>query len=179
MSAKSCFRIPFNKQHKKRTQTLLQSAQPHLYHIYWPFWTYISWKMSMLVPFKILRLFVNTLTDDDKYSLLNKDNLTQPIQIILSQKRKALSQFFAAFLKWTLNIAHFRKKDDPHSWCISEITVSEFVRCRILRLFANTLTADDKYPLLNRDNLTQPIQITLSQKQKTFSHFSPHFWELH
>ena len=33
----------------------------------------------------------------------------------------------------------------------------------------NTLTANDKYTLLNRDNLTQPIQIHLSQKEKTFS----------
>ena len=36
----------------------------------------------------------------------------------------------------------------------------------------NTLTADDKYSLLNRDNLTQPIQIVLSQKEKTFPDFS-------
>ena len=36
----------------------------------------------------------------------------------------------------------------------------------------NTLTADDKYSLLNRDNLTQPIQIVLSKKEKTFSDFS-------
>ena len=42
---------------------------------------------------------------------------------------------------------------------------------KILRLFANTLTADDKHYLLNRDNLTQPIQMQLSQKQKTFSQF--------
>ena len=75
--------------------------------------------------FKILRLFVNTLTDDDKYSLLNRDNLTQPIQILLSQKQKTFSQFFAAFLKSTLNFEHSRKKDDPQSRCISQITVSE------------------------------------------------------
>ena len=40
----------------------------------------------MLVLWKILRLFVNTLTDDDKYSLLYRDNLTQAIPIGLSQK---------------------------------------------------------------------------------------------
>ena len=34
-----------------------------------------------------------------------------------------------------------------------------------------TLTADEKYSLLNRDNLMQPIQMQLSQKQKTFSEF--------
>ena len=48
----------------------------------------------MLVLWKILWLFVNTLTDDDKYSLLYRDNLTQPIQILLSQKQMNFSQFF-------------------------------------------------------------------------------------
>ena len=39
-----------------------------------------SLKNSFLVIFKNLRLFVKTLTADDKYSLLNRDNLRQPIQ---------------------------------------------------------------------------------------------------
>ena len=38
-------------------------------------------------------------------------------------------------------------------------------------MFVNILTADDKHYLLNRDNLMQPIQMQLSQKQKTFSEF--------
>ena len=40
---------------------------------------------------------------------------------------------------------------------------------QILRLFVNTLIVDDKLYLLNRDNLMQPIQMQLYQKQKTFS----------
>ena len=64
----------------------------------------------MLVLCKILRLFVNTLADDDKYSLVYRDNLTQPIQIRLSQKQKSFSQFFSAILKSTLNFEHFQKK---------------------------------------------------------------------
>ena len=79
----------------------------------------------MLVLWKILRLFVNTLTDDQRYSLLYRDNLTHSIQILLSQKQKTFSQFFTAFLKLTLNFAHFRKKDDPHSRWISKTTVSK------------------------------------------------------
>ena len=79
----------------------------------------------MLVLWKILGLFLNTMTDDGKYSLLYRDNLTQPIQIPLSQKEKAFFYFFSAFLKSTLNFEHFLKKDDPQSRCISEITVSE------------------------------------------------------
>ena len=79
----------------------------------------------MLVLCKILSLFVNTLTDDDKYSLLCRDNLMQPIQILLSQKQKTFSRFFSAFLKSTLNFEHSGKKDDPPSRCISQISVSE------------------------------------------------------
>ena len=70
-------------------------------------------------------MFVNTLTADDKYSLLNRDNLTQPIRTPLSQNNKAFSEFFLAFSKCTLNFEHFQKKDDARSLFISEITHSE------------------------------------------------------
>ena len=69
----------------------------------------------MLALCKILGLFVNTLTDDDKYSLLYRDNLTQQIQILLSQKRKTFSKLSSEIFKPTLNFQHFQKKDDPHS----------------------------------------------------------------
>ena len=72
----------------------------------------------------MLRLFANKLTPDDKYSLLNRDKVKQPIQILLSEKQKSFSQFFSSFLKSTLNSQHFRKKDHTHSRCISEITDS-------------------------------------------------------
>ena len=64
----------------------------------------------MLELCKILGLFVNTLTDDDKCSLLYRDNLTQEIQILLSQKRKTFSQLFSKILKPILNFEHFQKK---------------------------------------------------------------------
>ena len=64
----------------------------------------------MLVNCKILGLFVNTLSEDDKYCLLYNDNLLEPIQILLSQKQKTFSQFFSGFLKSTLNSEHFQKK---------------------------------------------------------------------
>ena len=75
--------------------------------------------------FKILGLFVNKWTADGKYSLLNRDNLTQPIQMQLSRKQKNFSQFFHVVLKCKFNFEHFREKDDPHSRCLSEITESE------------------------------------------------------
>ena len=60
-------------------------------------------------------MFVNTLTADDKYSLLNRDKLTQPIRTQLSLKDTALLEFFLAFSKSALNFENFQKKDDPHS----------------------------------------------------------------
>ena len=50
------------------------------------------------------------MTADDKYSLLNRDNLKQPIPTQLSQKQKALSQFLLEFSKCTLNFQHLQKK---------------------------------------------------------------------
>ena len=40
--------------------------------------------------------------------------------------------------------------------------------CKILRRFVNILNSVDKYSLPNREYLMQPIQIELSEKQKTF-----------
>ena len=64
----------------------------------------------------MLRLFVNTFTADDKHFLLNRDNLTKPIQILLSKKQKAFSQkkIFFAFSNFRLNIENFTKRDNPH-----------------------------------------------------------------
>ena len=75
--------------------------------------------------YKILRLFVNTLTAGHKHRLLNRDNLTQPIQMQISKKQKTFSEFFFAFSKSILNFKHSEKKDEPHSSCISKITGSE------------------------------------------------------
>ena len=81
----------------------------------------------LVLTSKILLNLVNTLAVDEMYSFLNRDNLTIPIQMQLSQKQKKFSQFLATFLKSKLNLEYFRKKDDAHSFCISEITESENV----------------------------------------------------
>ena len=43
--------------------------------------------------------------------------------------------------------------------------------CQMLWFLLNTLVADEKCPLQSRDNLTIPIQMQLSPKEKTFSQF--------
>ena len=60
---------------------------------------YILWKKYVLVIHKILRLFVNTWIVEDKHYLLNRDNLTQPIQMQLYQKQKTFSELFFCIFK--------------------------------------------------------------------------------
>ena len=68
--------------------------------------------MSALVTSQIFRLFVNTLTPADKYSLRNIEILWQEIQALLSQKGKAFCEFFIAFLKCALNLEHSETKEE-------------------------------------------------------------------
>ena len=63
----------------------------------------------------MLWLFVTTLTVDEKHYLLNRDNLREPIQIQLYQKKKTFTDFIFAFLKFILNVKHLPTKDDPRS----------------------------------------------------------------
>ena len=116
---------PLDKQHAKWDQTLLKSEHHIPYDIFWSLWRQLSWKKSLLVICKFLRLFLNTLTAHHKNSLLNRQNLTQPIQMPVSQKQKIFSEFASAFLKGILNSEHFQSKDHPHGWCILKITESE------------------------------------------------------
>ena len=170
----------------------------------------IYWQKSLIVICKIWRLFPNTLSADGKYSLLNRDNLTQPIQMQLSRKQKTFSQFFSAFLKSSLNYEHSKKKNmtliaevfpklrtaknmvtsmskksrckgsfgmqhDKRAqtllkfpwqdlyhiyWSLwMQLTCKKFILViwKISRLLLNRLSADGKYFVFNRDNLTQPI----------------------
>ena len=125
MSIKSRCKRSFKKHHGKWAQTLFKFAWQNLYHINWSLSRQLNLKKFVSVICKISRLFPNTLSADGKYSLLNRDNLTQPIQMQLSWKQKTFSQFFSPFFKSSLNFEHFQKKDDSHSWGISKITESE------------------------------------------------------
>ena len=70
------------------------------------------------------------------------------------------------------------KSSSQHLYAIDSSLPSQYtwkksllLTCQILGLLVNTLAADEMYPLLKRDNLTIPIQMQLSQKQKPFSAF--------
>ena len=81
--------------------------------------------MGFLLTCQILGLLVNTLSADEKYSLLNRDNLTIRIQTRLSQKEKTFSEFFASFFKSRGNFEHFDKENNPCRFCHFEIRDSE------------------------------------------------------
>ena len=81
----------------------------------------MSWKKSPLVWYEILRLFVNALRADDKYSGSNMRNLPQQFQTPASQKQNTFSGLFNVFLKCAWNLEHFQKKDEYPSLIISEI----------------------------------------------------------
>ena len=77
---------------------------------------------------KILELLVNILISDDQYSLLNRENLAQPIKMQLSnqkKKKEALSKFFTAFLKARSNSTHLKKTDEVQRLYIFRITDCE------------------------------------------------------
>ena len=112
MSKSPRSRTPFRNQRVHEFQTLSKPARNHDCPIVPWIWDKLSWKKYRLVKFKILRLFVNTLTADDKYSRRCMKNFPQQIQTALSLKQKTfflnfycISEFYRKFkrlwrIKW-------------------------------------------------------------------------------
>ena len=85
----------------------------------------LGWKKSPSGWYEILRLFVNALTADDKYSGSNMRNLQQQFETPLYQKQKTFSSFFIAFPKFAWNLDYFQKKDKYPRLIISEVIDAE------------------------------------------------------
>ena len=81
--------------------------------------------MSALVTSKIFRLFVNTLTPDDKYSHRNIKTFWQQIETPLSQKGKTFCQFLIEFLNCGWNLQRSENQEEYPSLIITEIIASE------------------------------------------------------
>ena len=104
---------------------MLKSVRHHYYLLFSSIRGNLSCQKSSLAWCEILRLFVKTLTADDKYSGSNMQSLPQQFQTPLSQKQKIFSGFFIAFLKCAWNLEHFQKEDEYPSLIISEIIDAE------------------------------------------------------
>ena len=70
----------------------------------------IELQKFVLDTWKFFRPFLNTLTADDKYSVISKDKWMETIQMHLSQKQKICSEFFSMFSESALNFEHFQKE---------------------------------------------------------------------
>ena len=81
--------------------------------------------MIALVTSEIFRLFVNTLTPDDKYSRRYMQIFWEQLQTPLFQKEMSFFRFFIAFLKYAWNLEHSEKKQEYPSLIITEIIASE------------------------------------------------------
>ena len=120
-SKTSCFRTLLANERVNGFQTPLKSARHHYYPPFSSIRGKWSCKKSPSVWYEILRLFVNALTADDKYSGSNMQNFKQQFQTPLSQNQKTFSQLFVGFLKCAWNLEHFQKKDEYPSLIISEL----------------------------------------------------------
>ena len=133
MSRNARFRRPYHKQHVKQCQTLSKSVQQqHSYHTSWSIWMKFSRRMSLLMIHKILGLFVNKLASVDKNSLLNRDNLAQPIQMILSNKKRLFLHSWLHF--WNLDqIKTFSRKTNKKKGLVGYVFFKIRTRRNVVR----------------------------------------------
>ena len=81
--------------------------------------------MSALVTSAMFRVFVNTLTSDDKYSSRNMQIFWQQLQTLLFQEEKTFRGFFIAFPKCARNLEHSERKEEYPRLIITAIIASE------------------------------------------------------
>ena len=81
--------------------------------------------MSALVISEMFRVFIDTLSADDKYSRRNMQISWQQLQTLLSQEEKTFRGFFIALSKSAWNLENSEKKKEYPSLIITEIIASE------------------------------------------------------
>ena len=81
--------------------------------------------MPALVNSEIFRMFVNTLTPDDKYSCHHMQIFWQQFQTLLSQEENPFFRFLITFLKCRINLEKSEKEEEYPSLIITEIIASE------------------------------------------------------
>ena len=81
--------------------------------------------MSALVTSQTFRLFVNTLTPDDKYSRRYMQSFWQQLQTPVSQKGKTFCPFLIVFLNCGWNLQGSVNQEEHPSLIITKIIASE------------------------------------------------------
>ena len=210
-SSKRRFRTSFDSQHVNTCQTLVKSAWEQLYHNLWSLWEKMTWKISPLLNFEILGVFVNTLTADENYPfwilgiccsgfkcnylknrkfflkfLFHLWNLHQILNIFekkmivianafpklqtvkhlvkeLSWKRCFRTSFDSRHVNGCQMLVKYGWEHFFHIFYHSEGKwFAKYLPCWTLNSYVCLLTADDKYPVRDCENLQFPIQMQLS-----------------
>ena len=110
LSEKRLFRTSFDTQHDEVSQINAKFPWEHFFQVFSSFWEKLMWNISPVLLSEILGMFLNTLSTDGKYPNEDKENLSLPIQIQLSEKRKNFSEFFISFMDSQSNFKCFEKK---------------------------------------------------------------------
>ena len=84
LSWQHSFRTSFHSEHVNGCQTLVKSTWKQFYHLFSSLWSEMIRKISPLLKSEILRVFVNTLTADDKDHVQDCEDLQLLVQMQLS-----------------------------------------------------------------------------------------------
>ena len=87
----------------------------------------IELQKSLLDTWIFFRPFLNTLTADDKYSLISRDKWMQTIQMHLSQKPKIFSEFFSLFFESALKFEDFQKEMTLICYVFPKLPTTKYV----------------------------------------------------
>ena len=82
---------------------------------------------SLLETLKFFSRFLETLTAEDKYSLISRDNWMETIQTHLYQKQKIFSDFFSPFFESALNFEYFQKSMTLIAYVFPKLATTEDV----------------------------------------------------
>ena len=126
-------------------------------------------------------MFVNVLTTNEKYSLLNRENLRPSVQVQLCKKEKTFPDFFSPFLKCCLNFEQLEKEMTPIADVFLKLRTPKNVVNQISlkvpfhRTLRQATFKGDKTLLKSERHHLHHIYWSLWRQQKTFSQFTASF----
>ena len=131
MLKKTRVKTLMDSQHVKGSEILHKSARQYFSHIFLSLWEKITSKNCVLVVPETLRLFVNILTPDDKYSLSVKASVyCNQFKCHYLKNKKSFQNFFLHFRNLHKIWNTLKKKEEPWftSWFKEVIC---FLNCRL------------------------------------------------
>ena len=119
MHKRLCFWESFRSERVNKSLKLLNSPEKYLSPIPSPFLANLSQKKLVSVISELLGLLVNTLTANCGYSRNHRDDLPEPVRMLLCPKQKTFFWIFIRFVSCPLNFQFFEEKSASylkHLW---------------------------------------------------------------